>query len=1044
MKRNHMKKRSVLIGLSALMSFTMLAQDLWAASPSVVKLNFSDSKHTNMQIREIIKIKGSHSVYISPDVDTTSNGLIRVLVTLRSEPLAVQMHTAKSSITSSKAQSARLAIDNEQEAFLKTTKEKNISVTVNYSYNTVMNGMEITVPASQITKLARIPQVKSIHDNIAYYPLPAQSYLSYSSNIAYDLPPLQAINVSEAWSKSTGKGLKVGVIDTGVDYLHPDLEPAYKGGYDSYSNDTDPYEELPIAKSDAPDGADTAGTSHGTHVAGQIVGRASNIGSDIVKRGIAYEADFYAYKIYGRDTQTGKITSTSAQVIDAIERAVKDGVHVISLSLGSDEVRDRETPEAIAINNSTLSGVTTVVARSSQTQKGEYYDVMDSTITAPFGIAVNPTSVAQPKFTATVTESVYNTSHRLQVIGWSGEPTTLSKQLGSMAHDAVYVGTGRASEYANKNAKDKVVFASRGTITYENKVKIASQNGAKAIIIFNGNSSDNEADLSPSVSGFDGYANVLIGSSYDWIPAFDMQGHAGATIAKQFIANSAISFKFSDYEFDQQDREQIISRNWNNTSKNDQLRIKPDFSAPGESIMSTTPLYGKYDDKVSYKQAYGHKSGAGMAVATVAGAALLLKQSNPEWTPLDIRAALANTADLITNHENQQYNVFTQGTGRINIAQAQKTPVVVQTIESLDASEATTANGTEIINYGTSINFGMFSNTSSSQTVPLLLKNTSTSAIEYSATIVMDPSVIANSNSQLSKDQLSRLDVKLEGLTNDRNIFLKGQSTTSLNFTMKPDKQLANGFYQGHIQLEAPFEPTLHVPFVVQINNSSSPPSGRPVLTLSKPELRLNKDSEASTINIEFTMKKPAAWVQLDILDDKDEYVGTIASWNRETNTTIDYNQFELSQYDGTYYSGNRVFTNGKYVPQRLKEGNYTLRAFAQSASDSNHYLESYRSFTVTSIPYEVEQAAQRYSSESKAVIPSGTTINSAVLSFPVTPNISYKVTNSSNTKYISHKGTLQALPKGKPVSVEVTVTVTSLISTKVSKQIIVKVTLSP
>jgi subtilisin len=76
---------------------------------------------------------------------------------------------------------------------------------------------------------------------------------------------------------STGAGIKVAVIDTGIDYLHPDLEHNYKGGYDFVNDDSLPMDD----------------NGHGTHVAGTIA--AEDNGFGVV--GVAPEAELYGVKV---------------------------------------------------------------------------------------------------------------------------------------------------------------------------------------------------------------------------------------------------------------------------------------------------------------------------------------------------------------------------------------------------------------------------------------------------------------------------------------------------------------------------------------------------------------------------------------------------------------------------------------------------------------------------------------------------------------------------------------------------------------------------
>ena len=129
------------------------------------------------------------------------------------------------------------------------------------------------------------------------------------------------IDAPEAWAISTGSpAVRVAVIDTGVDYNHPDLAANYVGGDDFTAGDGDPMDDH----------------GHGTHVSGTIAAAMNNLTGDPGKEegvvGVAPNASILAYKVCDA---AGACTDFGIQ--QAIESAVAAGANVINMSLGSTE-----------------------------------------------------------------------------------------------------------------------------------------------------------------------------------------------------------------------------------------------------------------------------------------------------------------------------------------------------------------------------------------------------------------------------------------------------------------------------------------------------------------------------------------------------------------------------------------------------------------------------------------------------------------------------------------------------------------------------------
>ena len=133
-----------------------------------------------------------------------------------------------------------------------------------------------------------------------------------------------------------------------------------------------------------------------------------------------------------------------------------------------------------------------------------------------------------------------------------------------------------------------------------------------------------------------------------------MEGTTGRAIARLAEATPGSTIKLAfgaEYPSESFAGDHMATFSSRGPNSDGKLGIKPDFAAPGVNIMSTWPAYGKNDPAVSYDEAYERISGTSMATPHVAGLAVLLKEEHPEWTPFEIRAALANTADEISDED---------------------------------------------------------------------------------------------------------------------------------------------------------------------------------------------------------------------------------------------------------------------------------------------------------------------------------------------------------------------------------------------------------
>ena len=177
---------------------------------------------------------------------------------------------------------------------------------IKYTYNLVP-AIAASIPEQAVAALSRNFNVVRIEPDIKVYA--ADGELTNAWGVEH-------IGAGDAHaSNNRGTGVKVGIIDTGIDSTHPELSANYAGGWDFINNDNDPRDDH----------------GHGTHVAG-IVGAVDNGDADTGVVGVAPEASLYAYKVLNASG-----SGVYSDIIAALDQAVVDGMEVANMSLGSSE-----------------------------------------------------------------------------------------------------------------------------------------------------------------------------------------------------------------------------------------------------------------------------------------------------------------------------------------------------------------------------------------------------------------------------------------------------------------------------------------------------------------------------------------------------------------------------------------------------------------------------------------------------------------------------------------------------------------------------------
>jgi subtilisin family serine protease len=235
---------------------------------------------------------------------------------------------------------------------------------VEHRYRRVLAGVALSLPAADARRLARLPGVVAVYPSLRYRPLgePAAPGAVVRAILAAGL------------AGSLGDGMKIGVVDDGIDASHPYFDPtgyAYPAGFPKGDTAfTTP--KVIVARAFAPRGAtgryarapfDPVRSFHATHVAGIAAGNAdTNAGGGRSVSGVAPRAFIGNYKALSVPMPDEGLNGNSPELVAAIEAAVADGMDVINLSLGEPEVAPPRDAVARALDGAAAAGVVPVVS----------------------------------------------------------------------------------------------------------------------------------------------------------------------------------------------------------------------------------------------------------------------------------------------------------------------------------------------------------------------------------------------------------------------------------------------------------------------------------------------------------------------------------------------------------------------------------------------------------------------------------------------------------------------------------------------------------
>ena len=515
--------------------------------------------------------------------------------------------------------------------FRSEASDAKLKYTERYTFNRLWKGLSVSISSGQLDALEGLRSVAALYPVLQ---VPAPELNPVADPELATAIAMTGADVAQSELGFTGDGVKVAVMDTGIDYDNPALGGDGTARQDSASfpnsrvvagfdfvGDAYNASGSGAALVPQPDPRPDDCNSHGSHVAG-IVGANGTVAGDAI-RGVAPDVDFGAYRVFGC------VGSTSADImVAAMERALADDMDILNMSIGSAFQTWPQYPTAAAADALVDAGV--VVVTSIGNSGANFGQNLSAS--AP-GVGNNVIGTASFDNTHVET-NVFTISPDNRQVGFvpatgsavpppSGSLPMARTGTVTSAADACSAPVGTPP--APGSLTGMAVLIRRGGCNFSQKASNAQKAGAAAVVLYNNVPGFFTATVVPSVPG-----DVPI-----TIPVAAINNVDGGVIDSR-LASGPVTMTWTTATVTQANPTAGLLSSFSSYGLNAELTLKPDIGAPGGLIRSTIPLE---------LGGAGLNSGTSMASPHVAGAAALLMEARPNLAARDFRDVLQNSAD---------------------------------------------------------------------------------------------------------------------------------------------------------------------------------------------------------------------------------------------------------------------------------------------------------------------------------------------------------------------------------------------------------------
>ena len=479
-----------------------------------------------------------------------------------------------------------------------------------------------------------------------------------------------------AWN-TAGQGIKIGIIDTGIDPTHPAFQTSHlsmPAGYPRWNSDVPNNKTLTnskiiVARSYAGQLAQDI-EGHGTGVA-QIAAGVPIQGPSGVLSGVAPAAWLGIYDV---DSFAGGGYADS-DILSALEDCVLDGMEVINMSFGAPDIGgaedpinqtyltaisalqrvgvvlvasagndgpDLSTPSSPAI----LSGVVAAGAQVSTTIGGS------SSVTGPGGELYNATSSSTAFADASVTGPLANISQ------W----------------DSTLLGCTRGAVWPKSNAAlGKVLLIQRGTCNFSEKLENAKIAGAIGAIVYNNPTNATpdaliSMDMSSAPPDLGPYPAVFVGNT---------DGQTLATALAHASAPYQVTLTFSLANGDSH-----LIADFSSRGPSADLDIKPDLAAAGQSVVMATCTDTTVNAFYNTCDPFGFQilDGTSFSAPLTTGSIAVLRSEHPSLSADDFRSLVINSTSKLLDDNGKVWPVQIAGSGSLNLLNAVRSTVTASPV----------------------------------------------------------------------------------------------------------------------------------------------------------------------------------------------------------------------------------------------------------------------------------------------------------------------------------------------------------------------------